>query len=264
MNQKYFPYMRPERYPHRLCPGCGHGIIQGAVIRAMSELDLSMKDVVLVAGIGCAGNITNMYIKADTFHVTHGRPLAFATGIKVANPELKIFVISGDGDLASIGGNHLIHAARRNIDFTVICANNSVYGTTGGQLASTTPLGAITTTTPQGNQEPPFDLCALVAGAGASYVARCSVAQPQQLIKTIQKAYRHRGFSFIDVLSTCPVQFGRQNQMKSPGEMIKELRKNTLSVEKAKTLPKESLRGKYVIGEFCADLDRTWGGYAQG
>ena len=263
MNEKYFPYMRPERYPHRLCPGCGHGIIQGAVIRAMSELDLPMKDVVLVAGIGCAGNITNMYIKADTFHVTHGRPLAFATGIKIANPQLNILVISGDGDLASIGGNHLIHAARRNIDFTVICANNSVYGTTGGQLASTTPLGAITTTTPEGNREPPFDLCALVAGAGGSYVARCSVAQPQQLIRTIQKAYQHRGFSFIDVLSICPVQFGRRNQMKSPAEMIRELKKNSLTVERAKTLPKDGLRGKFVMGEFRADLDRTWGGYAQ-
>ena len=264
MNKKFFPYMRPERYPHRLCPGCGHGIIQGAVIRAMSELELPSKDIILVAGIGCAGNITNMYIKADTFHVTHGRPLAFATGIKIANPQLNILVISGDGDLASIGGNHLIHAARRNIDFTVICANNAVYGTTGGQLAATTPLGAITATTPQGNEEPPFDLCALVMGAGGSYVARCSVAQPQHLIKTIQKAFMHRGFSFIDVLSTCPVQFGRRNNLKTPGEMIKWLRKSSIPKEEADTLPKEDLQGKFVIGEFCADLERTWSGYLPG
>ncbi len=261
MNKKFFPYMRPERYPHRLCPGCGHGIIQGAVIRALSELELPLKDLVLVAGIGCAGNITNMYIKADTFHVTHGRPLAFATGIKVANPRLNILVISGDGDLVSIGGNHLIHAARRNINFTVICANNSVYGTTGGQLASTTPLGAVTATTPQGNEEPPFDLCALVKGAGGSYVARCSVAQPQPLIKTLQKALLHKGFAFVDVLSICPVQFGRRNNLGTPAEMLKELQKNSISLEKVSTLSSEALRGKYVLGEFCADLQRTWSGY---
>jgi len=263
MNKKFFPYIRPERYPHRLCPGCGHGIIQGAVIRALSELELPLKDIVLVAGIGCAGNITNMYIKADTFHVTHGRPLAFATGIKIGNPKLNILVISGDGDLASIGGNHLIHAARRNIDFTVICANNFVYGTTGGQLASTTPLGAITSTTPQGNEEAPFDLCALVQAAGGSYVARCSVAQPQHLIRTIKKALAHKGFAFIDALSTCPVQFGRRNDLRTPAEMLMDLRKKSVSVEKASTLPKEELPGKFIIGEFCADLERTWSGYRE-
>jgi 2-oxoglutarate ferredoxin oxidoreductase subunit beta len=262
MNKKYLPYMRPERYPHRLCPGCGHGIIQGAVIRALGDLEIPMKEVVLVAGIGCAGNITNMYIKADTFHVTHGRPLAFATGIKMANPNLQIFVISGDGDLASIGGNHLIHGARRNIDFTVICANNSIYGTTGGQVAATTPLNAVTVTTPEGNKEPPFDLCSLVAGAGASYIARCSVANPRQLIQTIGKAYHHRGFSFIDVLSICPVQYGRRNKMRSPAEMIQELRKKTVSVEKAKMLSTKELEGKFVVGELRSDLDRTWSGYA--
>lgn len=262
MNEKFFPYMRSEKYPHRLCPGCGHGIIQNAVIRSLAELEVPLKEIVLVAGIGCAGNITNMYIKADTFHVTHGRPLAFATGIKIANPKLHILAISGDGDLASIGGNHLIHAARRNIDFTVICANNGIYGTTGGQLAATTPLGAITSTTPQGNEEPPFDLCALVVGAGGSYVARCSVAQPQFLIKTIKKAFLHKGFSFIDVLSTCPVQFGRRNNLKTPGEMIKWLRENGISKEKVMNLSEEEKKGKFVIGEFCADIERTWLGYS--
>jgi 2-oxoglutarate ferredoxin oxidoreductase subunit beta len=261
MNERYFPYMRPERYPHRLCPGCGHGIIQNAFIRSLAEMQVPLREIVLVAGIGCAGNITNMYIKADTFHVTHGRPLAFATGIKIANPNLHIFVISGDGDLASIGGNHLIHAARRNIDFTVICANNGIYGTTGGQMASTTPIGAITATTPKGNEEPPFDLCNLVVGAGGSYVARCSVAGPLYLIKTIKKAFLHKGFSFIDVISTCPVQFGRRNNFKTPGEMIKWLRENSISIEKARNLSHEELRGKFIIGEFCADLDRTWTGY---
>lgn len=261
MNKKYYPYMRPEKYPHRLCPGCGHGIIQGAVIRSLSELDVPQKELVLLAGIGCAANVVNMYIKADTMHVTHGRPLAFATGIKLANPQLKIMVISGDGDLAAIGGNHLIHAARRNIDFTVICANNFVFGTTGGQMAATSPLGSFTATTPEGNCEPPFDLCSLVTGAGGSYVARCSVAQPKHLIKTIKKAFRHRGFSFIEVLSICPVQFGRRNSLRTPGEMIKWLGENTIFKNKADRLSKEEVKDKWVIGEFCADLQRNWSGY---
>ena len=260
MNKKYFPYMRPERYPHRLCPGCGHGIVQGAVIRALSEMEIPLKELVLVAGIGCAGNITNMYIKADTIHVTHGRPLAFATGIKIANPQLNLLVISGDGDLASIGGNHLIHAARRNVDLTVVCANNGLYGTTGGQLAATTPLGAITSTTPQGNQEPPFDLCHLVAGAGGSYVARSSVAHPAHLIKTIKRAFSHKGFSFVDAISICPVQYGRRNHFRTPGEMIQWLRKNTIPKEKARTLSREEWQGKIIMGEFCTEGDRTWTG----
>jgi 2-oxoglutarate ferredoxin oxidoreductase subunit beta len=261
MNKKFYPLIRPERYPHRLCPGCGHGIIQGAVIRALSELELPMQELVLVAGIGCAANVVNMYIKADTLHVHHGRAISFGTGIKVANPKLKILIVSGDGDLASIGGNHLIHAARRNIDLTVLCGNNFVYGTTGGQMAATTPLGIITTTTPKGNQEPPFDLCSLVVGAGGSYVARCSVAQPKHLITTIKKALVHRGFSFVDIISICPVQFGRRNNLGTPGQMIKWLRKNSISKKKAENLPKEKSKNKWIIGEFCADLERTWAGY---
>ncbi|MFX0197372.1 MAG: thiamine pyrophosphate-dependent enzyme, partial [Candidatus Hodarchaeota archaeon] len=217
--------------------------------------------LVLVAGIGCAANVVNMYIKADTVHVHHGRALAYATGIKVANPQLDIVVVSGDGDLASIGGNHLIHAARRNIDLTVICGNNFVYGTTGGHMAATTPVGGITVTTPMGNQEPPFDLCCLVAAAGGSYVARCSVAKPKHLIHTIKKGLMHKGFSFIDTLSTCPVQFGRRNNLRTPGEMIKWLRENSISKTKADALSKEELHDKWVIGEFCVDLERTWSGY---
>jgi len=261
MKKEYYPYMRPERYPHRLCPGCGHGIIQNAVIRSLSELKLNLKDLVLVAGIGCAANITNMYIKADTLHVTHGRPLAFATGVKIANPKLNILIISGDGDLASIGGNHLIHAARRNIDFTVICANNGVYGTTGGQLAPTTPLDAKTSTTPQGNKEPPFDLCKLVVASGGSYVARSSVAHPQHLINIIKRALMHKGFSFIDVISTCPIQFGRRNNLEEPAKMIKWLRENSIFKEKVNIVPKEELRGKFIIGEFCTDFERIWSDY---
>ncbi len=260
MNEKYHPYMRPERYPHRLCPGCGHGIIQGSLIRAMSELSLDLRSTVLVAGIGCAGGITNMFIKADTVHVTHGRPLAFATGIKIANPKLEVMVISGDGDLASIGGNHLIHAARRNIDLTVVCANNGIYGTTGGQVASTTPVGAITATTPRGNQEPPFDLCSLVAGAGGSYVARSTVAHPRHLIKTVKRAISHRGFSFVDTLSICPVQYGRRNEFASPGQMIKWLKSNCVRKEKAERLTEDKTRDRIIIGEFRAELHRTWSG----
>lgn len=264
MNRKFYPYIRQERYPHRLCPGCGHGIIQGAIIRAISELQLPLKELVLVADIGCVANIVNMYIKADVVHTTHGRCLSFATGIKIANPQLNILVVSGDGGLSSIGTNHLIHAARRNIDFTVICGNNFVYGTTGGQVAATTPFRSITATTPQGNQDPPFDLCSLVVAAGGSYVARCSVAQPKHLIRTIKKALKHRGFSFIDALSTCPVQFGRMNNLRTPAEMIRWLRKNSISKGESDSLPKEELKNRWVIGEFCADLERTWNGYLLG
>lgn len=236
-------YLRTEVFPSTFCPGCGHGIILNALIRAIDDLKLDMKKMVFVSGIGCAGWITSPHIKADTMHTTHGRPLAFATGIKLANPELKVVVIAGDGDLASIGGNHLIHAARRNIDITTICANNSIYGMTGGQASPTTPEGAVTLTTPEGSYYNPFDLCALVRGAGAGYAARATVYHARMLAKFIKNALSYDGFSFVDAVSTCPTQYGRRNSMSDPFEMLEWLKRNSTTREE---------KGKIVIKEWIA------------
>jgi len=176
--------------------------------------------------------------------------VAYATGAKLFNPKLKVMVISGDGDISAIGGNHLIHAARRNIDMTVVCANNSIYGMTGGQVASTTPLGSFTSTTPTGNPEPPFDLCRLVQAAGATFVARHPVATPVPLTQALKKAIAHKGFSFVEALSPCPTHYGRRNAFRDAYDMIQGLRKNCISIEKAKNLPPEELKGKIIVGEF--------------
>lgn len=237
-------YLRKDVFPTPFCPGCGHGILMQAVLRAIDELKLDIDRMVFVSGIGCAAWIPSPHFAADTLHTLHGRPLAFATGIKTANPELKVVVISGDGDLAAIGGNHLIHAARRDIGITTICANNSIYGMTGGQVGATTPKDAKTATTPQGNPERPFDLCALVKGAGASYIARGTVYHIRDLVKYIKKALTHQGFSFIDVISPCYTQFGRRNQNTcgaGPAQMVTRLKETTTKT------PKE---GKVLIGEF--------------
>jgi len=250
MSRKLLKYIRPEVFPTPFCPGCGHGILLGALLRAIDELELDMDRMVFVSGIGCAAWIISPHFAADTLHTTHGRPIAFATGIKVFNPKLKVVVISGDGDIASIGGNHLIHAARRNIELVVLCANNSIYGMTGGQLASTTPKGARTSTTPDGSPEPPFDLCKLVKGAGASYIARASVFHTRELIKYIKKALTHPGFAFIDVVSPCFTQFGRRNQVKSPAEMIINLKKICSKTKSSEELFTFKEAGKILIGEF--------------
>lgn len=222
--------IRWERMPHILCPGCGNGTILNVLVRALAEKfeagELDPDRTVLVSGIGCSSRLPG-YVRLDSLHTTHGRPLAFATGLKLANPDLEIIVLTGDGDAAAIGGNHLIHAARRNLDVTVICSNNLIYGMTGGQVSPTTPEGAKSTTTPYGNPEPPFDLCELVMGAGAPHVERWTTAHPQQLKRAIHRALERDGFSFIDVLSQCPTNYGRRNDLKSPREMLEWLRENT-------------------------------------
>jgi 2-oxoglutarate ferredoxin oxidoreductase subunit beta len=179
-----------------------------------------MGRMLFVSGIGCAAWIPSPHFKADTLHTLHGRAVAFATGAKLANPELKVMVISGDGDLASIGGNHLIHAARRDLELTVVCANNMIYGMTGGQVAPTTPLGHPTATTVRGNPYRPFDLCKLVRAAGASYVARGSVTRPYDLIDYLGRALQTPTFSFVEVVSPCPTQYGRRNRLDTPAAML--------------------------------------------
>ena len=215
-------YLREEALPSPFCPGCGNGETTNAFLKAVRDLgheDLS--EFAFVSGIGCGAWIPSPHFKADTLHTTHGRAIAFATGLKLSNPELKVVVISGDGDLAAIGGNHLIHAARRNIDMTVICSNNYIYGMTGGQVSPTTFSGDRTSTSPYGNPERPFDLARLVAAAGANYVARWTTAHPVQASRAMKTALEKKGFSFVEMVSQCPTAYGRRTKTGGPVDMIK-------------------------------------------
>jgi 2-oxoglutarate/2-oxoacid ferredoxin oxidoreductase subunit beta len=219
----YRQYLRLDMMPHILCPGCGHGIVLKAILRAVHRLGLAREEVVFVSGIGCSSRIVG-YVDFCTLHTTHGRPLTFATGLKLARPDLRVVVITGDGDGLAIGGNHLIHAARRNIDVTCLLLNNATYGMTGGQGAPTTPTGARTSVTPSGAVEPAFDACALATAAGATFVARGLTATPLSLDDLIAQAIEHRGFSFLEVLSDCPEYFGRYNGLGRGPEMIQAQR----------------------------------------
>jgi len=248
-------YLRPGLTSTPFCPGCGHGILMGLILRAIDQLEFNMDEMLFVSGIGCAAWIPSPYFNADTLHTLHGRAIPAATGAKLFNPKLRVVVVSGDGDLADIGGNHLIHAARRNTDLTVICASNMIYGMTGGQVSSTTSVGALTQTTTQGNPYQPFYLCKLIIAAGAAYAARYSVTQPFALIASIKKALQINGFSFIEVLSPCPTQFGRHNQLDTPADMIKDLTDRCITRRKAKNLSPEELKGKIITGEFANGAD---------
>ena len=250
MSRDLEKYLRPEITSTPFCPGCGHGILMNLILRAIDGLGLNMDEMLFVSGIGCAAWIPSPHFNADTLHTLHGRAIAFATGAKLYNPELNVVVISGDGDLVSIGGNHFIHAARRDIDMTVICANNLIYGMTGGQVASTSPLGSLTATTMGGNIHRPFDLCKLALAAGAGYVARYSVTQPLSLLKAIKKSLTMTGFTFLEVLSPCPTQFGRRNSSDTPADMMKALMEDCISIEEMKNLSREELEGKIITGEF--------------
>ncbi|TXT57014.1 MAG: 2-oxoglutarate synthase subunit KorB [Candidatus Thorarchaeota archaeon] len=215
-------FLREEALPSPFCPGCGNGIVTNSFLKAVNDLGHSdLRKFAFVSGIGCGAWIPSPHFKADTLHTTHGRAVAFATGLKAANPELEVVVISGDGDLAAIGGNHLIHAARRNMDLTVICANNWIYGMTGGQVGPTTFTGDRTTTSPYGNPERPFDLARLVAASGANFVARWTTAHPIPAARAIRTALERRGFSFIEMLSQCPTAYGRRTKSGDAVDMIK-------------------------------------------
>jgi len=214
-------YLREESLPSTFCPGCGAGQVTNAFLKAMNDLGHEdFKGFAFVSGIGCSSWIISPHFRADTLHTTHGRAIAFATGLKLARPELKVVIISGDGDIAAIGGNHLIHAARRNIDMTVICVNNYIYGMTGGQVGPTTFTGDRTTTSPYGNPERPFDLARLVAAAGANYVARWTTAHPVQAARAIRTALGRRGFSFVEMISQCPTAYGRRTKSGEGPEML--------------------------------------------
>jgi len=241
-------YLRSsKRFPHIWCSGCGIGILLGALIRAIDGSGYGKDDIVLISGIGCSGRLPT-YVDFNTLHTTHGRALTFATGIKLAKPSLKVIVVMGDGDATAIGGNHFIHAARRNIGVTSIIINNQTYGMTGGQFSPTTPFGLETSASPYGNLEHPFDICGLAREAGATFVARSTVYHARLLEEAIGMALNKEGFSVVEVISHCATYFGRQTGLESPVEMMKWQRDNAVRVEKAKELPEDELREKIVIG----------------
>jgi len=223
-------YIRKETLPHIWCSGCGHGILMRAVVQAIENLDLDKDKVCVVSGIGCSSRIAG-YLDFNTLHTTHGRAIAFATGVKVANPELTVIVVAGDGDLAAIGGNHLIHAARRNLDLTCILLNNDTYGMTGGQYSPTTPMGDIASTAPYGNTEKPFDIARLVQGAGATFTAKGTAFHVNPTIKLMQEAIAHKGFAMVDCLSACPSYYGRKNKKGNIVKMLEWQRDNAKAMK---------------------------------
>lgn len=245
----FLDYLRVKRLPHIWCPGCGIGIVMGSIIRAVYNLQLNKNEVTMVSGIGCSGRISG-YCDFNTLHTTHGRALSFATGIKLANPHLNIIVVMGDGDALAIGGNHFIHAARRNIGLTSIIINNWLYGMTGGQCSPVTPLKKITTTTPYGQWEPLFDTVQLAVASGATYVARGTTYHVKQLDKLIIEGMKKKGFSLIEVISQCPTSFGRLNKMGSAVEMMKWQKNHTISIDKTQEMSQKELKDKIVTGVF--------------
>jgi 2-oxoglutarate ferredoxin oxidoreductase subunit beta len=241
-------YLRHDKkFPHVWCPGCGIGIMLGALIRAIDRIGYEKDEIVLVSGIGCSGRLP-VYVDFNTLHTTHGRALAFATGVKLARPSLKVIVIMGDGDAVAIGGNHFIHAARRNIDLTAIILNNSIYGMTGGQNSPTTPYGMRSATTVYSNIEQDFKISELAVTAGAVFVGRGTVYHAKLLDNLMEKAILKKGFSVVEVIAHCHTQYGRQNRLGSAVEMMEWQRDHAVSVEKAATMKPEELQDKVLIG----------------
>lgn len=240
---------RVDKLPHIWCPGCGHGILMRSIVQAIEELGYDKDKVCVISGIGCSSRAPG-YMDFNTLHTLHGRALAYATGVKMANPELKVIVVTGDGDCSAIGGNHLIHAARRNIDITTVVFNNNIYGMTGGQYSPTTPTGEKGTTAPYGNIDKNFDLCKLASGAGATYVARSTAYHANMVKEQIKAGLENKGFSFVEAVSVCPTYYGRKNKKGDAVKMLEHLKNNTVNVKAADKLPKEKLEGKLLIGEF--------------
>ena len=249
MNDIINQYIRKEMFPHIWCPGCGNGIVLGALIRAIHGLGWEKDEIVMVSGIGCSSRITG-YVDFNTMNTTHGRAIPFATGIKMTNPKLKVITVMGDGDCAAIGGNHFIHAARRNIDITAIIVNNMIYGMTGGQYSPMTPTGKYGSTAPYGNIDQNFDLAALAASAGASYVARSSIFDVNQSIRLIKKALLKKGFSVVEMISDCPISYGRMNKLRTPVKMLEWIKSITVPRKTWEKLSDENKKDKMPTGEF--------------
>jgi 2-oxoglutarate ferredoxin oxidoreductase subunit beta len=243
-------FLRMDRIPHIWCSGCGIGTVVTSFVEALKKSELDMDKVAVVSGIGCTGRVAG-YIKLDSFHTTHGRAIPFATGLKLANPGLKVIVFSGDGDIAGIGGNHFIHAARRNMDLVVICVNNFNYAMTGGQVAATTPMGANASTSPYGNFEFSFSLPNLAEAAGATYVARWTALHLRRVTKSIQDALSRKGFSFIEVITPCVTLYARRNRLGDGLNLLKYYHDNSEIQHGADTRTLDiDYQGKLIVGKF--------------
>ena len=245
-------YLRKKALPSIFCPGCGHGTVLNAFLRAVDQTGV-FDDLALVSGIGCSG-WTPVFIDTDALHTLHGRAIAVATGLKLAAPKRKVVVFTGDGDCVSIGGNHFLHGARRNLDLTVIMMNNEIYGMTGGQVAPTTPTGSRTQTSPHGNPEPMIDACELARVAGASYVARWTSAHPRPLMKAMIAAMNHKGFSFLEVMVQCPTQAGRyMHGTADAARLLRLIKDSAVKKAQAENMPPGEMKGKFVVGELYRD-----------
>ena len=243
-------YLRDGSLPHFFCSGCGSAQILNFFLKAANDLELDFDKLVAIGGVGCTARVP-VYIKAESLHGVHGRTLPWATGIKLHKPDLKVVIFSGDGDAAAIGGNHLIQAARRNLDVVMIVANNLNFAMTGGQVAPTTMPKITTTTTPYGNAEPRFDLCKLVAAAGGTFVVRTSTYRPMAAINAIKKGLKHKGFSFIEIISQCPTNYGRRAiGTDVPAETVQWIRDQSVPLQKADQYSPEDLESKFVMGTF--------------
>jgi 2-oxoglutarate ferredoxin oxidoreductase subunit beta len=247
-------YLRhTKKFPNVWCAGCGIGIVLGAIIRAVDSLGLDKNDIAMVSGIGCTGRMP-VYVDFNTLHTTHGRALAFATGLKLVRPEMRVIVVMGDGDALAIGGNHFIHAARRNIGLTAIVVNNATYGMTGGQYSPTTPLGALSTTAPYGHIEPPFQIAELAQCAGAAFVARSTVYHVDELQDYIARALQKEGFSLVEAISYCHTTIGRLNRWGTAPEMMRRLKDDSITLKQAERMGPEERVGKIIRG-ILADRD---------
>jgi len=249
-------YLRHDKkFPHVWCPGCSNGIVLGATIRAIAELGFERDNVAMVSGIGCSSRMP-VYADFNTLHSLHGRAIAYATGIKMYKPEMEVVVITGDGDGTAIGGNHFIHAARRNIDLTVILINNYIYGMTGGQYSPTTPHGDNSTTTQYGNIDPTFDICKLAIGAGATFVARTSAYHVDESKSFIMQGLKHKGFSLVEIISACPVIYGKLNKKGDAPAMMKSMKENIIPVKQYEKLSQEDRINKQTRGILFHDTEK--------
>ena len=247
MSFDYSKYLRMEKLPHMLCSGCGDGTVLKAILRSVAKLGIDKNKLCVASGIGCASRIPG-YIDANTLHTAHGRALPFAIGIKMAKPEMKVIVVSGDGDTVAIGGNHFIHACRRNIDITLVVFNNYIYGMTGGQFSPTTPIFSLSTTSPYGNLEPNFDISKLAIGAGATYVARTTSYHVVEMERFIVEAVSHKGFSVVEVMVGCPSNYGRRNKLRTGVDLMKWQKEVAVPKSRAEKMTEEELKGKIITG----------------
>jgi 2-oxoglutarate/2-oxoacid ferredoxin oxidoreductase subunit beta len=247
MSFDYWKYLRRDKFPHILCPGCGDGAVLKSMLRAIEKLKIDKDNLCVASGIGCASRIPG-YVDANTLHTAHGRALPFAIGVKMVKPQMNVIVVSGDGDSVAIGGNHFIHACRRNIDITLIVYNNYIYGMTGGQFSPTTPTESISTTSPFGNLEPGFDISQLAIGSGATYVARTTSYHVVEMERFFVEAISHKGFSVVEVMVGCPSNYGRRNKLRTGVDLMEWQKEVAVPKSRAEKMTPEELKGKIITG----------------